>query len=141
MTFFKDRIRRHSVALISLFVALSGVAYNTWRNERTEENRNIRTAGIELLLKLGELNQVVFLSHYDKDQVRGSPRVGWAYVLTIRDLGELVPDPVTLSSGDLLATWQANWTGLGQDPAAAKSISDDIDRARNDVLQVLASLD
>jgi hypothetical protein len=136
-----DQLSRHSVALISLIVALTALAYNTWRNEKTEENRNIRTAGIELLLKLGELEQVVFLSHYDADQVRGSPRIGWAYALTIRDLGRLVPDPVTGSSRELLDVWQANWTGLGTDEAAVTRISSGIDRARDDVLEVLAALD
>ena len=59
-------MRQHSVALISLAIALSSLAYNTWRNEQTEANRNVRTAGIELLLKLGELDRVVFFSHYDR---------------------------------------------------------------------------
>jgi hypothetical protein len=136
-----NQLRHHSVALISLIVALTALAYNTWRNEQTEENRNIRTAGIELLLKLGELEQVVFLSHYDADPVRGSPRIGWAYALTIRDLGRLAPDPVTTSSRELLDVWQANWTGLGEDEATAARISSGIDRARNDVLEVLAALD
>ena len=64
MNTIKSQIARHSVALISLLVALSSLAYNTWRNEQTEDNRNIRTAGIDLLLKLGELDRVVFYSHY-----------------------------------------------------------------------------
>jgi len=81
-----DQLRRHSVALISPIVALTALAYNTWRNEETEENRNIRTAGIELLLKLGELEQVVFLSHYDADAVRGSSRHERAAALLQRDL-------------------------------------------------------
>ncbi len=69
---FKNQMRQHSVALISLVIALSSLAYNTWRNEQTEANRNVRAAGIELLLKLGELDRVVFFSHYDKDEVRGN---------------------------------------------------------------------
>jgi hypothetical protein len=50
-----EQLRRHSVALISLVVAVSSLAYNTWRNERTEANRKIRVAGLELLLQLGHL--------------------------------------------------------------------------------------
>ena len=137
----KSQIARHSVALISLVVALSSLAYNTWRNEQTEENRNIRTAGIELLLKLGELDRVVFYSHYDQDQDRGSPRSGWAYVLTIRDLGSLMLEPASGSSTELIEIWQQNWSGLGSDDLAASSISDSIDRTRTDVLAVLAGLD
>ena len=137
----KNQIARHSVALISLLVALSSLAYNTWRNEQTEDNRNVRTAGIELLLKLGELDRVVFYSHYDQDQDRGNPRSGWAYALTIRDLGSLMHEPAVSSTSELIATWQHHWSGLGSDGPAASKISDSIDRARADVLSVLAALD
>jgi hypothetical protein len=141
MTAVKGQLRRHSVALVSLFVALSSLAYNTWRNEKTEMNRNVRTAGVEMLLQLGELDRIVFFSHYEQDAVRGSPRSGWAHVLTIRDLGGLTAPPATESSQAVARVWQSNWSGLGGDDAAATAISDSIDRAREDVLEVLASLE
>ena len=141
MNTLKTQIGRHSVALISLAVALSSLAYNTWRNEQTEENRNVRTAGIELLLKLGELDRVVFYSHYEKDQVQGNPRTGWAHVITARDLGSLLHEPAISSSTRLVESWQQNWTGLGEEDRAAKDISEHIDQTRNDVLAVLAALD
>lgn len=141
MNNIRSQIARHSVALISLLIAVSSLAYNTWRNEQTEDNRNVRTAGIELLLKLGELDRIVFYSHYDQDQVRGNPRSGWAYALTIRDLGSLMHEPAISSTNELIATWQHNWSGLGSDDPAASKISASIDRARVDVLDVLAALD
>lgn len=141
MDTWTQQIRQHSVAIISLAVALLSLAYNTWRNEQTEANRNVRAAGIELLIALGELERVAFLSHYDKDQVRGNPRSGWAYVLTIADLATLTDEPAIQSSRDLLAAWQANWEGLGMDDAAAIAISKNIDRQRTDMLTVLAALD
>lgn len=141
MDTIRSRISRHSVALISLLVALSSLAYNTWRNEQTEENRNVRVAGVEVLLKLGELERVVFYSHYDRDRERGNPRSGWAYVLTIRDLASLMHEPARSSSRELIETWQKNWSGLGSDDRAASDISGGIDQARNDVLAVLAALD
>lgn len=141
MNAFSSQIARHSVALVSLVIALSSLGYNTWRNEQTEDNRNIRTAGMEVLLKLGELDRVVFFSHYDRDPVRGNPRLGWAYVLTIRDLASLMHEPVASSSRDLLEIWDDNWEGLGSDEAARDEISESIDMTRNDVLQVLAALD
>ena len=49
-----EQLRRNTVALISLVVAISSLSYNTWRNEATEENRNLRVAAFEILLKLGE---------------------------------------------------------------------------------------
>ena len=136
-----NQIARHSVALVSLLVALSSLAYNTWRNELTEENRNVRAAGIELLLKLGELDRIVFYSHYDKDLTTGNPRTGWALVLTAKDLGSLMHDPALTATVSLRETWQQDWTGLGSDDLAARRISDRIDQTRTDVLAVLADLD
>ncbi len=141
MNTIHSQIGRHSVALISLLIALSSLAYNTWRNEQTEENRNVRVAGVEVLLKLGELERVVFYSHYDRDRERGNPRSGWAYVLTIRDLASLMHEPARSSSRLLIEAWQKNWSGLGSDDRAASDISGGIDQARNDVLAVLAALD
>jgi hypothetical protein len=138
---FVDQLRRNSVAIISLAVALSSLAYSTWRNEQTEANRNVRAAGFETLVKLGELDRVVFFSHYDHDLQMGNPRSGWATVLTIRDLGRLMPDPANTSSAELVGRWRKAWSGLGTDDAAAKSISDAIDACREDVLEVLAGLD
>ncbi len=141
MTSFIDQVRRNSVALISLAVALSSLSYNTWRNEQTEYNRNIRVAGIELLLKLGELEKVVFFAHYDRDSQAGSPRAGWAHALTVRDLGSLTPEPARSSTVSLVEVWQQNWSGLGTSDDAASKISDSIDKARSEVLGVLAELD
>ena len=141
MASVRQQLVRHSVALISLTVAISSLAYNTWRNELTEANRNVRTAGVELLLKLGDLERVVFFSHYDRDTTAGSPRAGWAFALTIRDLGELIPEPASGASRKLVDDWQANWSQLGEADEAAAEISDSIDATRAEVLRVLARLD
>lgn len=53
---------------------------------KRKKNRNYRVAAFETLLKLGELQQLVFHRHYDQELDKGNPRAGWAYVLTIRDL-------------------------------------------------------
>lgn len=141
MTSFTDQLRRNSVALISLTVALLGLAYNTWRNEQTEYNRNIRVAGVELLLKIGELEKVVFFAHYDMDNGEGNPRAGWAYVLTMKDLGTLIPEPARGSIENLVKSWRQNWSGLGSSDDAESKISDSMDKARSEVLRVLADLD
>jgi len=142
MASITEQLRRHSVALISLFIALSGLAYNTWRNEQTEENNNIRTAGIEILLLLGEFDRVVFHRQYDDDPVLGNPRTGWSLVLTIRDLGTLVGDPANGSSAELVNIWQVNWEGLGGSSTTnSDRISDAVEVVRRDVLHVMSMLD
>lgn len=49
----RQQVRRNLVAIISLVLALLSLSYNTWRNEVTEYNRNIRQAGLEILVTLG----------------------------------------------------------------------------------------
>lgn len=150
MKSFREQMRRHSVALIRLFVAFSSLAYNTWRNEQTEANRNVRAAGMELLLKLGELDQVVFFTGFrgepDGPGVRRDAQLGWAFALTIRDLGRLTAEPAASSSERLLDTWGRHWEGLEKENFADRKTSIDvidasIERTRDDVLEVLAALD
>ncbi len=61
------------MAIISLFVALSGLTYNTWRDKIIEENRSVRIASFEVLKNLWELQLVVDYAHYQKNQQLGNP--------------------------------------------------------------------
>jgi hypothetical protein len=141
MTTIRQQLRNNAVALISLAVALSSLAYNTWRNERTEHNRNVRTATFEVLTKLAELERVVFLAQYDRDLSGGSPRTGWTYVLVIRDLSAVVPAPVPARAAELQSAWAENWAGLGKDDeAAVNRIDDAIGKLREATLATLKSL-
>ena len=54
-----------SRAIISLLVAPTALGCNTWRNEQTELNRNIRRAGFETMVNIGELQRVTYLANYD----------------------------------------------------------------------------
>ena len=67
-----EQLRRNFVALISLVIAVSSLSYTSWRHEQTEENHNHRMAAFETLLKLGELQQLVFHRHYDKAEDKGT---------------------------------------------------------------------
>jgi len=137
----RDQLRRNTVALISLVVALVGLTYNTWRNELTEHNRNLRAAGFEMILTVGELQQIVFFSHYDQDQYRGNPRAGWTRVLLLDDLSEIMPDHVEVATDDLRATWDEDWAALGSKAEAETRITAAIDRVRDETLEALADLD
>lgn len=136
-----EQLRRNTIALISLMVAVSSLSYNTWRNEQTEENRNQRFAAFEILLKLGQLQEIVFLSHYDMDTTgKGNPRTGWAYVLTVRDLTDVLPVPLQTSADELVKAWDTNWRHLGEEESDARAITAQIDSTRDIVLQLLKSL-
>ena len=139
---FKEQVRRNSVALISLFVAVSSLSYNTWRNERSEYNRNQRVSSFEVLLKLGDLQQLVFHNHYDHDSKdKGNPRTGWALVLTIQDLSTVLESPVPDSSKVLVGVWGDHWSQLGDSQGSADAILSSIENVRADTLALLGDLD
>jgi hypothetical protein len=136
-----EQLRSNAVALVSLVVALSSLGYNTWRNERTEHNRNVRTAAFEVLMRAADLERVTFLAQYDRDARGGSPRNGWTDVLEIRDLSALVPGAVPARAAELEKTWADNWEGLGKDDeAAVNRIDDAIGKVREATLALLKSL-
>jgi hypothetical protein len=137
-----QQIRRNAVALISLVVAFSALGYNTWRNEKSEENRNHRQASFEILLKLNQLQQVVFHRRYDNDDTdRGNPRVGWTIVLTIRDLSQLLDPPLPEMADGLQATWGDNWENTGEDQASVDAVLESADGMRDETLRLLRSLE
>lgn len=140
MATFREQLRSNAVALISLSVALIGLGYNTWRDEQTEHNRNVRTAAFEILTKLADFERVVFLAHYDRDKAMGNPRTGWSYVIVIHDLAEIVPGQVGPRASELQATWRDNWEGLGKDEAAVDHIDAGIANLRSATLEMLRSL-
>jgi hypothetical protein len=137
---FKDQVRRNIVAIISLVLAILSLSYNTWRNELTEHNRNVRQAGFEMLVTLGEVHEIVFFLHYDKDEVRGNPRLGWAKVLLVDDLATIMPPTVETAANSLSATWGAEWAVLGKDELAAQRVSRAVDDVREATIAALALL-
>jgi len=141
MSTIRQQLRNNFVALISLVVALGSLGYNTWRNERTEHNRNVRTATFELLIKLAELERVVYLAQYDHDTAGGNPRTGWAYVLVIHDLATVVPAPVPAKAAQLQKVWGESWEGLGrEDEESVDRIDDAIGSLREASLAMLQAL-
>lgn len=138
----REQLRRNTVALISLVIAITSLGYNTWRNEASEENRTRRLIAIEILLKLGELQQLVYHNHYDGDvDDRGNPRTGWTLVLTMRDISQILGAPVAPSAESLRATWQTNWQTLPDSTKAKDAIETSIESLRADTLAMLEDLD
>jgi hypothetical protein len=139
---FKQQVQRNAVALISVFIAVSSLSYNTWRNEKSEYNRNLRMASFELLLKLGELRELVYHLHYDQDAVgEDAARTGWATVFTIQDLTRVLEEPLPTAGIAMRGTWDARWDGLGSDIASKKAIEAEIDSMRDITLEMLQQLD
>jgi hypothetical protein len=133
-------IRDNLVALVSIAVALFALGYNTWRNERTERNRNVRVAGIEMLREIGSLQQIIFYAHFAEGDARGDPRMGWADVLTLSDLAEIMPPDVAGDAAKLRATWESDAEHLVDQDEAFARIDGAIDALRQTTLAELRAL-
>ena len=137
-----DQLRRNRVALISLVVAIISLSYNTWRNEASEDNRTQRLVSIEILLKLADLQQLVWHNHYDGDtENKGNLRTGWAIVLTIKDIATILDSPMPESAEKLWVVWNDNNSQLGESTVAKDNIIMAIEKCRVDTLFVLQALD
>jgi hypothetical protein len=139
---FKEQVRRNMVALISLAVAVTGLGYNTWRNEASEHNRNQRLVSIELLLMLGDLEQLTLDKHYGADADRDAvSRKAWAKVLSIRDLAQISEGSVPESAMALYDIWSSDYDELGDSTGAKDRIVSVLDEVRGDAHDVLKGLD
>lgn len=137
----KSQIKDNAIALISIVIAITSLSYNTWRNELTEDNRNQRQAAFEIILKINELQQVVFYNHYEQDlQQQGNPRLGWIYVLTIQDLAMVLPESFQQVTNQLASAWKHNWPTLHINQASKQAIDGSIEVVRLEVLQLLSGL-
>jgi len=139
---FVGQLRRNLVALISLIIAISSLGYNTWRNEHSEGNRNKRFAAFEIIKKLNQVQQLVFHRRYDPELViDGNARTGWIYILTIKDMAKVLPNPMEENAEKLRAIWGDNWQNLQSNNDAAEDILSELDVMRDKTIQFLKALD
>lgn len=140
MQSIKQIFRRHSVAIISLTVAITALCYDTWRNEETEKNRNIRVASFEILKNLEQLQLIVNSSHFEGQSSKVNPFSGWEHVALITDLSMLLPEPFSESADKLLAVWKDNWSDIKTNESSVDKITHEIDNSRQTILQGLRSI-
>jgi hypothetical protein len=135
-----SQIRANIVAITSVIVALTGMGYNTYRNEKTEINHNVRAAAFETLKNLGEAQIVVEYAHFKKDRLLGDPTQGWARLTYIRDLAQVLPPPGPAEADMLLAAWRDNVETLENNTEAMIKITDEIQRLRLTSIEILNHL-
>ena len=139
---FREQLQRNAVALISLFVAVWSLSYNTWRNEQSEFNRNQRQASFVLLIELGEVQEFAFHAHYDQESDRDANlRTGWALALTTRDLAMVLKPPVPEAAQAMFDTWERHSSNLGSNDDSFTAIRDSVQRVRDETLALLKDLE
>jgi len=134
-------VKRNLVAIISLVVALSGLGYNTWRNEATEAHRNVRQGAFAMLEQVGQLQQLVDQRFYagKKDDVN---RITcWGKVTLLRDTAPLVSGATQQQAERLFQVWSEQLEAMDEgDAAAEKKISDQIAAVRKQLVAELKAL-
>jgi hypothetical protein len=135
-----SQLRANIVAITSVIVALTGMAYNTYRNEKTEINHNVRAAAFETLKNLGETQILVNYAHFQKDRVRGDPRLGWGRITLIHDLAQVLPAPGPEEANLLVTAWRENIDTLEDNSDAMIKITDEIQRLRLTTIDILNHL-
>ena len=136
-----NQLRNNAVAIISLVVALSGLGYNTWRNESSEANKNIRDAGLFMMQELTKLQEVVFYARYDQQDERGDIKTGWVHVLAIKDISYAMPEPVQESAFTLSQVWSDHSGGLAAEEAASyEAVDDSIEKIKQQIILAINSL-
>jgi hypothetical protein len=154
---FRRQIHNNAVALISIVIAVSALAYNTWRNETTEEQRNIRHAAFRVLEDLGEVQEVVdsryyYLAFGGEITAEGELRIrGFGSVAMIRDLMSLMPPPGPEAGRKLHELWLKHFGSLDQLDSsgnhsqaaieAERELTQAVNQTRMAVLEVLRSLE
>ena len=157
MDTIRAQIHRNAVALISLVIAVGSLGYNTWRNETTEEQRNIRHAAFRVLEGLGELQEVADYRYYylpfeETDEKEGQLRLrGFGSVAMIRDLMNLMPQPAPRVGQELHELWSTHVNFLNEINAKGKhmqratqadrELAQAISDTREAVVMVLSSLE
>jgi len=129
-----------TVLVLSIILASLSFSYNVWRLEVSEQNNTIRTAGMQVLIELSELEQLIFIAHYDKDLIAGNPRKSWVRVGLINDLSILISEDSEQFAHELKQTWQNQWSLIANDDEAVHLVGVEIDKMRAQVKQELKTL-
>ncbi len=137
-----QQLHRNAVALISLVIAVSSLGYNTWRNETTEAQRNLRAASFEVVSHLGELGAQVNQLGYGESAKDVAWNRGWGHVLSLQTLGRLLPKPAAAEIDALAELWRKRVSALqDRDQAAIREVREQIDKCAAAVIAVIESLD
>jgi hypothetical protein len=136
-----NQIQINSLSVISLIVALTALGYNTYRNELTEQNRNTRLAGFELLMELNELQLLADFAHYGDDRKSANPIKGWSHILYINDMSHLISNQVLTQAELLQKTWSDEWETLQTNETSNKNITLAIRKLRTMVMDTIKRLD
>ena len=136
-----DQIRNNAVAIISLVVALFSLGYNTWRNEESEANRNIRDAGFFMMKELSQLQEIVLYARFERDHDRANLKTAWSHVLAIEDISYAMPQDVQQSAEILANVWSEHSGNIASEHEGSyQAIDQAIDEVKQEIVIAIGQL-
>jgi len=136
----KQQIQNNLIAIVSIVIAITSLAYNTWRNEQTEFNRNVRTSSFQILMSLAELQLLVDSAFYIDQKNNAVPIKAWRHVLYVQDLAQTVSPEVKTNADNLHQVWSEHWQLMNEQESSNKQINVAIESNRQLVLSTLQGL-
>jgi len=136
-----ELVRQNALALVSLFIALFGLGYNTWRNETTEHHRNVRQSAFIALDALGEVQQLADTRFFGAEHSEANRIAIWGRVTLVRDIATLVSADTAERADALFTAWSGNAAAFDNgDAEAERAVAVAIREARAQVLADLQRL-
>lgn len=140
----KQQFQQNLLAILSIAIAISALGYNSWRNEQSEENRNLRAAGFEIMKESARLQYLVdsitYTNSNDLIKQQETPIVGWVTVNQIESLSQLMMPEVKNDAEQLKVVWSENWQALANDQTANEKVTAANQQLVNKVRNQLISL-
>ena len=138
---WREQLGNNWLAMLSLAIALFGLGYNTYRNETTERQRNVRDAGFVVLDALGELQQLADTRFFGGERSEANRIAIWGRVVLARDVSGLVSDRAGARAQELFEVWSANARAFDAgNQQAETALAEAIRAARAQVLADLRAL-
>jgi len=120
---FKTQLQQNLLALISLIIAIVALSYNSWRNEQSEDNRNFRSAGFEIMRESAKLQLLIDTVTYADKTHHKELIKGWVSINFVVSLSELMTPQINNKAIELKQVWTDNWSSLSTDEPANQKIS------------------
>ncbi|MGV6850870.1 MAG: hypothetical protein ACWA5R_01670 [bacterium] len=107
----------------SIIIARSALSYNSWRNEKTEENRNQRYSAFEIMRESAHLQLLVDPSTFASETEHNEQIQGWVRINLMVSLSQLVSPEVKSKALMLKSVWSEYWEELSTSTQANQKIS------------------
>ena len=136
-----NQFKNNILAILSLSIAISALGYNSWRNELSEQNRNIRYAGFEIIKETTKLQQFLDQTTFiKKEEQSNTPIEGWVRIRLINSLSMFMNNLVQDKAKALYIQWRNSWQDLSSDEITNLQLSLNIEELIEEVRLELSLL-